>query len=131
MLFLPTQRRDAHMSDQHSSLTPNEEKDYTPEPLTTSQDDPSDNQAATGDDQHGTSHHAEPDHEEHPVPTTPSPQVPTKVTTAATLGIINGALGIFRAIVPNILFIRFLSVLDGTPFPHYKFNSAGDLEAYS
>ena len=127
MLFSPTQRRDTHMSDQQSSPTPNEEKYYTPEPLTTSQDDLSDNQAATGDDQPGISHHAELAHEEHPVPTAPSPQVPTKVTAAATLGIINGALGIFRAIVPNILFIRFLSVLDGTPFPHYRFNSSGDL----
>lgn len=100
------------MSDQHSSLTPNEEKDYTPEPLTTSQDDPSDNQAATGDDQHGTSHHAEPDHEEHPVPTTPSPQVPTKVTAAATLSIINGILGILRVAATLIFIAPFFRPAD-------------------
>ena len=95
------------MSDQHSSPTPNEEKYYTPEPLTTSQDEPkhaSDAQTSTDARRSWASHQPEPAHQEHPLPTAPSPQVPTKVTAAATLSIINGILGILR-VAATLIFI--------------------------
>ena len=106
MLFSPTQRRDTHMSDQQSSPTPHEETYYTPEPLTPSQDEPkraSDDQASTDAGQPGVSHHAAA-HQEHLLPTAPPPQVPTKVTAAATLSIINGILGILR-VAATLIFI--------------------------
>ena len=115
MLFSPTQRRDAHMSDQHSSPTPNEEKYYTPEPLTTSQDEPkhaSDAQTSTDARRSWASHQPEPAHQEHPLPTAPSPQVPTKVTAAATLSIINGILGILRVAATLIFIAPFFRPAD-------------------
>jgi len=94
------------MSDQQSSPTPHEETYYTPEPLTPSQDEPkraSDDQASTDAGQPGVSHHAAA-HQEHLLPTAPPPQVPTKVTAAATLSIINGILGILR-VAATLIFI--------------------------
>ena len=114
MLFSPTQRRDTHMSDQQSSPTPHEETYYTPEPLTPSQDEPkraSDDQASTDAGQPGVSHHAAA-HQEHLLPTAPPPQVPTKVTAAATLSIINGILGILRVAATLIFIVPFFRSAD-------------------
>ena len=114
MLFSPTQRRDTHMSDQQSSPTPHEETYYTPEPLTPSQDEPkraSDDQASTDAGQPGASHHAAA-HQEHPLPTAPPPQVPTKVTAAATLATVNGILGILRVAATLIFIVPFFRPAD-------------------
>lgn len=103
------------MSDQHSSPTPNEEKYYTPEPLTTSQDEPkhaSDAQTSTDARRSWASHQPEPAHQEHLLPTAPSPQVPTKVTAAATLSIINGILGILRVAATLIFIAPFFRPAD-------------------
>lgn len=103
------------MSDQHSSPTPHEEKYYTPEPLTTSQDEPkhaSDAQTSTDARRSWASHQPEPAHQEHLLPTAPSPQVPTKVTAAATLSIINGILGILRVAATLIFIAPFFRPAD-------------------
>lgn len=102
------------MSDQHSSPTPHEETYYTPEPLTPSQDEPkraSDDQASTDAGQPGVSHHAAA-HQEHLLPTAPPPQVPTKVTAAATLATVNGILGILRVAATLIFIVPFFRPAD-------------------
>ena len=102
------------MSDQQSSPTPHEETYYTPEPLTPSQDEPkraSDDQASTDAGQPGASHHAAA-HQEHLLPTAPPPQVPTKVTAAATLATVNGILGILRVAATLIFIVPFFRSAD-------------------